>query len=191
MGKPIGLTWQILSKLRSRSLTARQQILDTAAGYTPVLRRDPMSSQNKEGGADQDLDDGLGRARNVATWGYVVGILVIGCISFWLVFQMAKERRDFYAISVQHFPVVIGLPLAALAAIFVVLVFKVVSGGKISVSMLGLKFEGAAGPVIMWVICFLAIVLAFNTLWDKAYNGPVSKFINELYQQPTPVIQRR
>lgn len=150
-----------------------------------------MSNKETEAGSDQDSNDGLGTARSVATWSYVIGILIIGCVSFWLIFVMARERRDFYAISVQHFPVVIGLPLAALAAIFIVLVFKVVSSGNISVSLLGLKFEGAAGPAIMWVICFLAIVLAFNTLWDKTYAGPVSRSIHELYEQPASGVQGR
>jgi hypothetical protein len=146
-----------------------------------------MSLEDKKAASDEDPDVALVGARRVAVWIYVFGMLVIGGLSFLLILLMARAKLDFYARAVQHFPVVVGLPLAALASIFVVLLFRVVSGGKISVSVLGLKFEGAAGPVLMWVICFLSIVLAFNTLWDKKYAGPVSDVIHGLYPQSSSV----
>ena len=134
--------------------------------------------------AETDEDTALFEARRVAARLLVAGIFVLGTLAFVLIIYMARKQPDFYAISVRHFLVVVGLPLAALASIFVVLLFRVVAGGQISVSLLGLKFEGASGPVIMWVICFLAIVLAFNTLWDKIYTGPVSSTIHQLYSAP-------
>jgi len=63
-----------------------------------------------------------------------------------------------------HFPAVVGLPLAALLSIWIVLIFR--SGyGPIELTVLGFKFRGSSGPIIMWVLCFLAITLAIKILW--------------------------
>jgi hypothetical protein len=140
--------------------------------------------RQNENAADADEDAALSAARRVAAWLLVAGIFVLGTLAFALIIYMSRRQADFYAISVRHFLVVVGLPLAALASIFVVLLFRVVAGGQISVSLLGLKFEGASGPVIMWVICFLAIVLAFYMLWDKTYTGPVGSTIYQLHSAP-------
>jgi len=37
--------------------------------------------------------------------------------------------------------------------------------GQIKFDALGFHFEGASGPIVMWVICFLAITLAIKVLW--------------------------
>ena len=34
--------------------------------------------------------------------------------------------------------------------------------------VLGFELKGAAGPVVLWVMCFLVIVLGGHVLWDKA-----------------------
>jgi hypothetical protein len=136
-----------------------------------------MESSQKEATPALDADAPLIPVRRVAAWVLLAGVCILGTISFYLIIKMSQRRSDFYAIAVRHFLVVVGLPMAALAAMFVVLLFRVVTGGNISVSVLGLKFEGAAGPVIMWVICFLAIVLAFDRLWNEVYEGPMGSVI--------------
>jgi len=128
-------------------------------------------------------DAELTGARKLAAVVFVVGAAAIGGFSFYFVLDLARHRPDFYVISVQHFAAVIGLPLAAILSLFVVLLFRVVSGEKISVNLLGFKFEGASGPVIMWVICFLAVALSIGALWDKKYTGPVSEVFGTLQPQ--------
>ncbi len=63
-----------------------------------------------------------------------------------------------------HFGAVMGLPGAALVA-FVIVVFLQQTSGPIEIEGLGLKFKGAAGQVIMWTICFLAIAIAIKLVW--------------------------
>ena len=65
----------------------------------------------------------------------------------------------------QHFPAVVGLPMAAVGAFIVVAVLQQ-SSGTIQFEALGLKFRGAAGQAMMWVICFLAIVIALKLVWS-------------------------
>jgi len=132
-------------------------------------------------------DAELSGARKLAAVLFVIGAAAIGGFSFYLIFDLARHRPDFYAISVQHFAAVIGLPLSAILSLFVVLLFRVVSGEKLHVNILGIKFEGASGPVIMWVICFLSIALSISALWDKKYTGPVSELFERLVpQQASP-----
>jgi hypothetical protein len=68
------------------------------------------------------------------------------------------------AMAVNHFPVTVGLPLAALFSFVIVALFRTTEG-KIKFQFVGFKFEGASGPIIMWAICFLAIVAGISALW--------------------------
>lgn len=64
----------------------------------------------------------------------------------------------------QHFLATVGLPLSAMASASLVSIFEIQSG-PIEFAGFGLKFSGSAGQIIMWVICFLAIVSALKILW--------------------------
>lgn len=67
-------------------------------------------------------------------------------------------------LGLQHFAAAIGLPFAALAALGLVTLFETRSG-PIEFEALGLKFKGASGPIIFWVLSFLAIAVAIKLLW--------------------------
>ena len=51
----------------------------------------------------------------------------------------------------------IAVPLAGLSSFLLVTILEI-SSGPIRFEGLGFKFSGAAGPVIFWVVCFLAII---------------------------------
>jgi hypothetical protein len=74
------------------------------------------------------------------------------------------EDRWFITIAKEHFAAVVGLSLSALAALFVVSIFEVTKD-PIEFEGLGFKFRGASGPIILWVICFLAISACLKLLW--------------------------
>jgi len=64
----------------------------------------------------------------------------------------------------QHFAAVIGLPASAILALWIVTLLRSQSG-PIEFETAGFKFRGASGPVILWVLCFLAIAVAVRLLW--------------------------
>jgi hypothetical protein len=64
----------------------------------------------------------------------------------------------------EHFAAVIGLPMAGILALWVVTILRSQSG-PIEFEALGFRLRGASGPVILWVVCFLAIALAIRLLW--------------------------
>lgn len=103
--------------------------------------------------------------RLVGSWGLVViGLLFmlwfLGRVAY---LSMTKDR--FAGITRSHFAAVIGLPLAAIGCLFLVLVSEKVTQGPIVVKGLGFQFEGAAGPVILWAICIVAVAVCIRLLW--------------------------
>ena len=99
---------------------------------------------------------------------------------------------DYYRISVKHFAAVVGLPFAAVASLFIVLICDVSSKEKLKLKVWTLEFEGGSGQVILWAICFITMTLAINTVWDKASNQErFSPIGPELKATPGPSVSAR
>lgn len=67
-------------------------------------------------------------------------------------------------ISQEHFKAMIGLPSAAIGALFLVLILQQTSG-PIKFEALGVKLEGSSGEIVLWVLVFITLVLAINVSW--------------------------
>jgi len=67
-------------------------------------------------------------------------------------------------IAEEHARAVLGVPWAGGAALVVVLVLRT-AFGPVEFKILGLEFKGASGPIVMFVLCFLAEILAMKVLW--------------------------
>jgi hypothetical protein len=96
-----------------------------------------------------------------------VAATLITLFSIYVFFIMAKRGYDsqiWLPIAQKHFAAVVGLPMAAIASLFIILVLEYVSG-RIEFEIIGFKFKGAAGQIIFWVLCFLSIVSAIKILW--------------------------
>ena len=65
----------------------------------------------------------------------------------------------------EHLVVFLGLPSAFIASAFLVFLFKDQKEDAIELEALGLKIKGYTNPIVLWVICFLTIVLSINLLW--------------------------
>jgi hypothetical protein len=64
----------------------------------------------------------------------------------------------------KNFPVIIGLPLAAMAA-FVVVVFFKQTETPMNVKLPGVELNGSSGEVFLWIVIFLAISSMIHLLW--------------------------
>ena len=95
---------------------------------------------------------------------YACWIVVIGTAIFTSIYLGVLVYRNFDAIIREHFAAVVGLPLGAIAAFCIVYVFEY-STGTIELEGMGFKFKGASGPIILWLFCFLAIVMGIKFLW--------------------------
>jgi hypothetical protein len=104
------------------------------------------------------------RIREIAFW-LAVLIAVLGSVAFvYLIYSVTFASSFWLEIVHDHFVAIVGLPLAAATA-FGVVVFLRQASGPIEFEGLGFKFRGAAGQVVMWVLCFLALAGALKLLW--------------------------
>jgi hypothetical protein len=113
-----------------------------------------------------DSPEPLGEARFRSTMGWVVGVgvLAFSAAAFALVLWRGWQDKAWLKVAQDHFAAVVGLPLIAIAAMFVVLVLRMASG-PIEVEAGSLKFKGAAAPIVFWILCFLAMSAALRMLW--------------------------
>lgn len=106
----------------------------------------------------------------------VTRVIVLGVAS-WVVFLLAfmgyhlvvpqPEPEGWLLVLIhQHYAALIQVPVLALGAFFGVVLFGVVSGQQIEFKVWGVEFRGAAGPVVLSIFSFLALVLATFSLWN-------------------------
>ena len=115
--------------------------------------------------------------RRWVTWFGVFGTLVLGAFFFgFMVYQAlwgsSEPANWLVKLSLSNYPALVGTPMSAVTAFFIVSMLKV-TNGSIEFEALGFKFRGASGPIILWILCFLAIVAAFRLLWPMtAIHAP-------------------
>lgn len=89
--------------------------------------------------------------------------LVAGAGVSWKVFSSLTPEiwRD---LAKDHFAAIVLLPLATMASLLIVMIFRTASG-PLEFEGLGFKFKGASGETAMWVVCFLSICAASGFLY--------------------------
>jgi hypothetical protein len=110
--------------------------------------------------------------KSMATWGVVVGTAV--WTAFFFAFLVASALFPdvvpdswFLRMVREHPGGTLGLAISAISAFSVVAILDVLSHDPIEIRLPGFELKGAAGPVVLWVVCFLAIVAGGETLWDN------------------------
>ena len=92
------------------------------------------------------------------------GLLVMVIIMSLAVWT-AVERGILADMIREHFAALFLVPISYVASLIPVLILNT-TAGPIQFTVPGFQFRGAAGPLIFWVICFLAIASAFKMLWQ-------------------------
>jgi NhaP-type Na+/H+ or K+/H+ antiporter len=104
------------------------------------------------------------RLRTVAFWCAIIAVIgatLVFSFAIWLITHRFAPWQD---VLEKHFSAIIGLPGAAALA-FALVVFLRQTDGPLEFEAPGFKVKGAAGQVLMWAICFLAIAGAIKWLW--------------------------
>ena len=112
-------------------------------------------------GKEQEPDDQYQRRRiaiRAARLSGVFGLTLLVGFAFFGDWQPDIIKLQFAAI--------IGLPMAAVAA-FVIVAFFDQAEAPLEFEVPGLKFKGSSGQILLWVVCFLAIVGAIKLLWES------------------------
>lgn len=103
--------------------------------------------------------------RDAVAWLALACLVIIGIGFLFAVASFAALKTGQLSnIMLAHFPAVVGLPFAALLALVIVL-FLESHSGRLEFEAVGFKFRGASGPIILWVLTFLAIVTGVRILW--------------------------
>lgn len=113
--------------------------------------------------------------RHWITRAAVIGTaLWAGYFFVFLVYQSlagASQPQNWFVRMVQEHPAAtIGVAMSAITAFCLVALLEI-TRGPIEFEAIGFRFKGASGPVVLWILCFLAMVHGVWLLWDKAGTG--------------------
>jgi hypothetical protein len=105
-------------------------------------------------------------ARRIVTWLCLVAGIGLVAVTYFPVIRAALNQDPWLLeIFRKHYAAIFGLPGAALLSFILVVVFEA-RFDRIEMEIANvLKFRGASGPVILWVLCFLSMTLAIKLLW--------------------------
>jgi hypothetical protein len=90
---------------------------------------------------------------------YIAGALILAGTH-----DVLANNPAWLEIAHDHFAAIVGLPAAAFTSFFVVLILEVKTG-RVEFEVWRMKFKGASGEVVMFVLVFLAIAVALKMLW--------------------------
>ena len=100
------------------------------------------------------------RAIMVAFWCIICTLWIV----FSLVVITTINPQESSKFVTDNFLALVGAPTCATVAFVVVTAFTQTEG-PVRFKGLGFELEGAAGPVVLWVLCFLATVGGVKVLW--------------------------
>lgn len=101
-------------------------------------------------------------------WVMFIGPLIfMGPIIFVAYIISTDASSDYYDFVTRNYLVFFGVPLAALFSFYLVVTLEI-TRGDIDIQFATLKFKGASGPLIFWVITFLALTGAMKLFWVGA-----------------------
>ncbi|MBR9910909.1 MAG: hypothetical protein GYB33_11240 [Gammaproteobacteria bacterium] len=122
--------------------------------------------QREQSPQDSEVAAGSSKLRHTMSWIIVVILVLFGAGALYRLFTFSKPEDTFWNdLFVEQFPVLVGMPMAGLGALFVTLILRI-STGPLEFEIGGLKFKGGAAPIVFWIICFLSIVVSIKMLWQ-------------------------
>ncbi|MCG2589891.1 hypothetical protein [Rhodohalobacter sulfatireducens] len=125
-------------------------------------------SKDERGGAEPVAKDVQNeKLQTFFSWITVVILFGFGVFSLIKLTTVHETEGEFWKTLIrEQFPVVIGLPMAGLGALFLTLVLRI-STGPIEFEIGGVKFKGGAAPIVFWIFIFLCISTSIGLLWQS------------------------
>lgn len=106
----------------------------------------------------------------IMSWVISIVLFSVGAFLLFALIHLDEREVEYWdKLLCAQFPVIVGVPLAGLGALFVTLILKIAIG-PLEFEIAGLKFKGGAAPIVFWILCFLSIVLAINMLWQTGID---------------------
>jgi len=96
---------------------------------------------------------------------YLCGAIALTCYLAFIALSFWWDDGWILDLLHDHYVFFVGLPFAGLVAYFLVGTLEN-ARGRIEFEAVGIKFKGASGPIIMWTIVFLSMVIAIRLSWS-------------------------
>jgi hypothetical protein len=147
----------------------------------PTQRREGMEGKRQKPPHETDAtlhsSRSHDRLKNWATWGVVIGtagwiIFGFGLMIVSALVPNAVPESWLFRLIREHPGGTMITSVCAISAFSVVAVLDVLSRDPIEIRFFQFQLKGAAGPVVLWVVCFMAMVVGFHTLWDLKGVSP-------------------
>ncbi|WP_164928907.1 hypothetical protein [Gloeobacter violaceus] len=130
-------------------------------------RRAPSDLQPREDGIDLQPILGL----NARFESFVHHSIVVA-IGVWILatviavgWYIYNYPQYFTRVYFKHAAATIAIPLATLLSASLVVLFRHV-GGPIELDAFGIKFKGAAAPIVFWLLIFAVHIFALTQCWN-------------------------
>lgn len=94
----------------------------------------------------------------------VISVLAALLCSMYICYLVMNNHDEVYSLIRDNIVCVIGLPWAALTSFILITLFETFSG-DVKIKFGNVEFQGAASPLIMWIMIFLVIVGGIRILW--------------------------
>lgn len=106
------------------------------------------------------------KIRTFFSWTIVTILVGFGVFLLFKLSTVHETEGEFWKTLIkEQFPVVVGLPMAGLGALFLTLILRI-STGPIEFEIGSVKFKGGAAPIVFWIIIFLCISMSIGLLWQ-------------------------
>ena len=107
------------------------------------------------------------RLRKLATWVILFCAGLYAAFHFGFIIWHAARNSDWLIKEIveKHYSAIIVLPSAGFAALCLVLFLDIRSPQQMKFRALGFEFEGAAGPIVLWIMSFLSCAIGIKLLW--------------------------
>jgi hypothetical protein len=161
--------------------------LKTCSGrrWMPLRRRIASSAETASGETGPSLMNTLGHGesggvnmatesereqkqvnavRQVARWAVLLGAAAWGIFAAGFLVYNSMPGGFIVDLTKKQFGAMILVPMAALVALCVVIILEWTTG-EIKLKVPGFELEGASGPIVLWVCCFLALVAGLRAFW--------------------------
>jgi hypothetical protein len=94
----------------------------------------------------------------------VVAASLVAILLLYYVLSIEYQRNRLLDFIYSQPAALMGIPAAIGFAIFIVLILRTTEG-PIEFELIGVKFRGASGQIVMWIFTFLSIIAAIKLLW--------------------------
>ena len=138
----------------------------------------------------ESTETGHERFKKAITILAVIGAVIVAASIIIATIVLTVTKEAVYAILIiTHYPVTMGLPFAGIGALALVVLLEY-ARGPIEFEVPGFSFKGASGPIVMWVVVYLAITTSVVALWDSKME---SNIVNKLFKEriQTAIIDER